>query len=417
MTNIKLFKLTALLVILLLICTRLASQNKIYLSGKIVDHQSNKEIEFANIGIAGKNVGTISNEDGDFELIIPKNLNKDFLVVSYIGYKSHKAKISEIENESIKIKLEAENIEIEEVVVSALTPEQLLKQVLEKIPENYSTKAYMANGFYREIVKENNQPIEIIEAVLEFYKTPYTSDKEADQAKVIKGRNVVSKDPEVFKGLRVSGGPMGGIDYDIVKYQQSFLQTKMFKYYEYKYNNSTKYNGKTVYVIDFDQKEGVKKPLFKGKIYIDIHSLAIVSVNYQYSPKGIKYKRPVFKERMMMKVVGMKVEFKKVKLIVNYEEQGSKWYFKNVFLEALFNFKQAKRKRTALIYFSQSLLITKRNLVNVKSIPKDEQIGRNSKIADETGEYDEKFWKNYNTIKAGNEVKKAAEEIKKANQE
>jgi len=44
------------------------------------------------------------------------------------------------------------------------------------------------------------------------------------------------------------------------------------------------------------------------------------------------------------------------------------------------------------------------------------QISRNSKIADETGVYDEEFWENYNTIKAGNEVKKAVEEIKKVNQ-
>ena len=160
----------------------------------------------------------------------------------------------------------------------------------------------------------------------------------------------------------------------------------------------------------------MKKPLFKGKIYIDIQSLAIVSVNYQYSPRGIIYKRPTFKERMKMKLVGMKIEFKKVNLIVNYEEFGNKWYFKNVFLEALLDFKQAKAKKTALIYFSQSLLITSRNLVNLKSIPKNEQIGRNSKIADETGEYDEEFWKNYNTIKAGNEVKKAVENIKKVNQ-
>ena len=118
---------------------------------------------------------------------------------------------------------------------------------------------------------------------------------------------------------------------------------------------------------------------------------------------------------MKMKLFGMEIEFKKVKLVVNYEEQGSKWYLKNVYQEALFKFKRPKLDKKALIYFSQDLLITSRNFVNVKSIPKDKQISRKSRIADETGEYDEKFWKNYNTIKAGYKVKKAAEEIRKVN--
>jgi len=49
----------------------------------------------------------------------------------------------------------------------------------------------------------------------------------------------------------------------------------------------------------------------------------------------------------------------------------------------------------------------------VRSIPKEQQISRKSEIADEVGEYDEKFWKSYNTIKAGNKVKKAVEDINK----
>lgn len=136
MTIINLFKLTSSLAILLLVNTQLISQDKIHISGKITDNQSNKVIEFANIGIEGKSIGTISNENGEFELIISKNLKQNFLVVSYIGYKSYKVKISEIENKFIKVKLEADDIEIEEVVVSALSAKQLLKEVIKKIPDN-----------------------------------------------------------------------------------------------------------------------------------------------------------------------------------------------------------------------------------------------------------------------------------------
>ncbi|NJO90235.1 MAG: hypothetical protein HC831_15780 [Chloroflexia bacterium] len=82
-------------------------------------------------------------------------------------------------------------------------------------------------------------------------------------------------------------------------------------------------------------------------------------------------------------------------------------------MDASLSLDQPKKKKKAIIDYSQSLLITERNLEIVKSIPKEQQISRKSKIADEIGEYDEEFWRNYNTIKAGKEVKKAIEDINK----
>ena len=78
---------------------------------------------------------------------------------------------------------------------------------------------------------------------------------------------------------------------------------------------------------------------------------------------------------------------------------------------------QLKKGKKALISYSQSLLVTNRNLKIVKSIPKEQQINQKSEIADVVGEYDEEFWENYNTIKAGKEVKKAVDDINKSKNE
>ena len=407
----------ALLPLFLFYITTCFSQDKIQLSGKITDKKTNKEIEFANVGIAGKSIGTISNEDGEFELLVSKNLANYNLQVSYIGYKPYTMKISSIKGHNLNVQLTPENVEIEEIVVSALTPLQLIKQAIEKIPDNYSIKPYMATGFYREIAKENGKSYEIIEAVLEFYKTSYHPNEGIDQARVIKGRQVVAKKPEVFEGMQVSGGPLGGIGFDIVKYHESFLEEKTAKHYEYSYGTSTKYNDKPVYVVEFDQKQGVRKPFYKGKIYVDINSLAIVSCKYQYSPRGIKYLRPGLLARGMLKMMGISLEFSNIYLGVNYVEHNNKWYLKNVYVDASLLLDQSKKDKKAQIDYSQSLLITNHDLIKVKSIPKEQQISRKSEIADVVGEYDEEFWKNYNTIKAGSEVKKAVEEIEKNNGE
>ena len=59
----------------------------------------------------------------------------DFLTLDKIC-KTYKVKISEIKNKPIKIELNPEDIEIEEVVVSALSPVEMLKLVLKKIKTN-----------------------------------------------------------------------------------------------------------------------------------------------------------------------------------------------------------------------------------------------------------------------------------------
>ncbi|NJO90233.1 MAG: carboxypeptidase-like regulatory domain-containing protein, partial [Chloroflexia bacterium] len=140
-----------------------------------------EKIEYANVGIAWKNIGTISNDEGKFALLVPKSLANCDLLISSIGYKPYKVNISEIKNEPLDIQLLPENIEIEEVIVSALTAKRLVAEAVKKIPENYSSLPYMATGFYREIVKENNKAFEIVEAVLEFFKTSYLPEEEKDQ--------------------------------------------------------------------------------------------------------------------------------------------------------------------------------------------------------------------------------------------
>lgn len=56
--------------------------------GILIDSLNAKPIEFANIGIIGKGVGTVTNEKGEFNFVIPDSLLKFPVKVSMIGYRS-----------------------------------------------------------------------------------------------------------------------------------------------------------------------------------------------------------------------------------------------------------------------------------------------------------------------------------------
>ena len=57
------------------------------ISGLVLDKKNNEPLAFVNIGIINRNIGTISYENGSFELAIPVQHANDELTFSMVGYK------------------------------------------------------------------------------------------------------------------------------------------------------------------------------------------------------------------------------------------------------------------------------------------------------------------------------------------
>jgi hypothetical protein len=105
-------------------------------SAKITDASTKTGIPFASIGIKGKNVGTVADENGNFELNILKCLEDDTLKVSAIGYKTKSFTVSEARQGMSKIiLLEPLVVKLNEVVVTS-------KKVKQKVlgTSKYSTR-------------------------------------------------------------------------------------------------------------------------------------------------------------------------------------------------------------------------------------------------------------------------------------
>ena len=66
------------------------------ISGTVKDMRTKKPVEYVNISAVGTNVGTVSNEDGEFTLKLNKELNVKDILLSCIGF--YNAKISITKN-------------------------------------------------------------------------------------------------------------------------------------------------------------------------------------------------------------------------------------------------------------------------------------------------------------------------------
>ena len=112
-------KLRALIIFILTINTICYSQNK-EIKGEVQSFENNEPLPFVNIGIANKTIGTVSDKDGLFKLTLNNNVSqKDTVIFSYIGFRTEKYLISELNTKNNTILLEPENTELDEVVLTS----------------------------------------------------------------------------------------------------------------------------------------------------------------------------------------------------------------------------------------------------------------------------------------------------------
>jgi hypothetical protein len=94
------------------------NNRRITIRGKVVDEQG-VPLQFVNIGVPGKNAGTLSDPDGSFEIQLPSSIRYDSLHFSFVGLSSKRFVINSIMNTDIVVKLEQLSTRLKEVTVSA----------------------------------------------------------------------------------------------------------------------------------------------------------------------------------------------------------------------------------------------------------------------------------------------------------
>jgi hypothetical protein len=106
----------------LLFCLLSSTYAQTIINGKVLQ-TSEQAIPYVNIGIKGKNIGTISTEDGAFSLHLKTENAKDTLTFSCIGFEELSLPIQKIIQEKNSVfYLKEKILELKEVVISNQKP-------------------------------------------------------------------------------------------------------------------------------------------------------------------------------------------------------------------------------------------------------------------------------------------------------
>ena len=117
-------KVLFLSTILFFAFTSLHGQTEI--SGIVINETEKLPVEYVNVGIVGKNIGTVTDKNGKFSLLIESRYQSDSLLFSCIGYESYSVKISDIKQDYI-INLKEKSYFLNEITVR---PRAFKEQVL-----------------------------------------------------------------------------------------------------------------------------------------------------------------------------------------------------------------------------------------------------------------------------------------------
>lgn len=157
-------------------CFSAFSQKEV--KNKISDFGTLMPIESASIYIQNTTIGTVSNADGKFVLLVPNQFELDTLVISSIGYKSFKTPVAEFDNTQ-EIYLEEDIASLDEIVLVAeirpKTGNDIVLKALEKLADNMPDTPYLQKGFLRHKERNRREFKWLIESAITVYDSSYTS--------------------------------------------------------------------------------------------------------------------------------------------------------------------------------------------------------------------------------------------------
>lgn len=388
-------------------CMPVFGQNNIILKGVVRDKATGKGMPFAHVGICGKAIGTVSNENGEFKLNLAPYLALDTLCVSSIGYGTYQGLISDLEKiDYINIELESQDMVLSEVIVSGekITARRVLAKAIERIKKNFPVKPFVLDGYYRDYLKRGQDYISLLESAISVEDPGFKKPESRSRVRINQIRlspdyikdfeKYCTKNPDdtvkqILEGFSpfVNGNeftnmrennPIRNFSTDIPMvgaFNQFYMKNLKFEI-AYK----TEVNGKEVYVIKFEPSDEFKYNYVQafGEVYIRTDDYAIMKFTFNYYVSLFREKKKIYE------------------LDVEYREYEGKMFLNYMSFENYF--KIYTGDEIAELYLYREYFVNDIHYPRFTPIKENDFIDNSVPLKDYKMKSDPDFWNNYNIV-------------------
>jgi hypothetical protein len=381
-------------------------------SGVIRDKSSRKKLEYVNISIPGSNVSSITNEEGVFVLKIKDSIQAKEIEFSRIGYFSTRISLDGTDLLDQTFYLTQNEKQLKEVIIESWeNPIGLVKEALRRVDRNYSTKPNLHTGFYRETVQKGRKFINISEAVIQIYKSPYTENTISDRVQIFKGRKLLTTKVSDTLAVKLLGGPNLSIYADLVKNPEILFDEETLYNFHFKMENSRFFDNRQQYIVSFSPAVILPYPLFYGTLYIDKETLTFTRAEFFLDMKDrVKATDAILRR----KPAGLRFRPEEVSFIVSYKQRGNKSYLNYIRNEVKFKCDWQRRLFATNYTVLSEMIVTESKEESVSNIPRRESFNERESLSDKVMSfYDDNFWGAYNIIEPTESLESAVNKLKK----
>jgi hypothetical protein len=379
------------------------SQNSVrFLRGSIVDSISRMPIAMASVSVKNKSFGTVSNNEGVFEFLIPVSAEPDTVVVSFVGFESINIPLHTLSDQPLLILMQEKPVMLSEVTISAerLTAKAIFDKAFEDLEKNFSQKPFQLNGFFRQLSRENGKYVLLIESDIEIYDNAYTLND-----------NFNLQEKVAIRQSRVSKNYFEHQHQNFFDYHNNLKQLLVWNYSRYSnpyvmertnfiIDTITSLNNRPVYVISSAM------PKYTGEIlegtncftlHIDCETFAIYQIKNETMAQPGYYlpARPAFIKGDKSKLL----KFTTASHTYSFRQYNGRMYLSDVrgFLEGkIVNVKDNSVDRE--VSSEELLMINEIRTDNIQA-PSENLMDKKKGIVFQNTIYDSQFWNDYSQAK------------------
>lgn len=373
-------------------------------SGTVYDLFSKEAISSATVSMVDISVGTVTNRNGRFRITLPDSLLNTTVRISHVGYESLEFEAHPGLGLQAVFTLEPKIVSLQEVVVRVVNPKQSIKDMLDSRKRNYATSPVCLTAFYREGVEHKKRNVDLTEAVLQVYKNSFQQDYLTDQVKVVKMRRILDRQEKDTIVTKVKSGIHSTLLLDVIKNEPDFFDVdNPEQLFQYAHTDIAVIDDRLANVISFEQRKGVKAPLYRGELYIDTKDHALLEARFEVNPQFVEKATPLFVEKRSK---NYKITLRDARYVVSYKPSAEGVYHLN-HVRGELEFR-VRRKRQ---WFSSTLRVwfemvnCKVDTEHVEPIPRSERISPRTVFSEVKHPYDADFWGNFTVILPEDELR------------
>lgn len=366
-------------------------------SGKVLDKQTQQPLAFVSLRIPSKGLATVTNEQGEFYLRIPKITEQEPLRISALGYKSTQL-LPQTWNaapKSVVVMLEkSEAQRLDSSAIKQMNGRNWAVLASQRVPDYTYQQPIVLTGFYRETLQQNAEFVDVREAIVRVEKDPRPKVEQPERTRVMKARRFESTKRD--KSLADYEFPSGTalVTRSLELGPPDYLSGSSLNDYVFELDqDATSFDDALVYVFRFKPARESVKAARVGKLYVSTADTAIVRVEYSFTESGMN---EVFRASMksaMSKMLGKgKREAKRVENYMQFVPmQEGKWVLQDarLLLETDFIAKSDTLTATIDLRFMSSEVASS----NGRAVPPTElPIDTSTFTKQRVPKYDEIYW-------------------------